>query len=540
MPRGGRSPASVSASPVVVTQFAVPSPPFGMIERPRLSERLRTGLTEPVTLVCAPAGSGKTALVAAEVRSGAYEHVAWITLEPGDDEPGRLWDAVLSALELAGAVPADSPLAALAAPVPESRDAFMPLLVNAIAALPEPVVLVLDDAHLLRSRECLAQLSFLLLHTPDTLRLVLTARSDPPLPLHVMRVRGRLVEIRAADLAFTLEEATELLAVHGLELSEDLVRALHARTEGWGAGLRLAALSLQGHDDPEAFVAEFAGDDRVVGDYLLAEVLDRQPARLRGFLLRTSLVERVCGGLADAMTGDSHGADTLATLERTNGFVLGIDAHGEWFRYHRLFARLVRVRAEREIAGELPQLHSRAARWYADAGRRASTRSSTRSPRATGTSPSRSSPSTGSTSTCAATRPPSGRSPPRSRPSGCGPTPSSPPRSPARRSTSATPTRRSCTSRTPRPRPRASPLRAAAATWRRWRWPGSPPPGCTATSRARSRPPTSCSRRPRRTAAASTTRVRRSCTRCSARPRCGGTGSTARARSSRRPSRWRG
>src|SRR5262249_6633602 len=134
--------------------------------------------------------------------------------------------------------------------------------------------------------------------------------------------------------------------------------------EGWGAGLRLAALSLQGRDDPERFIAQFAGDDRVVGDYLLAEVLDRQPQGMRGFLLRTSLVDRVCGELADALTGDSTGADTLAQLERTSGFVLGVDAHGEWFRSHRLFAKLLRTRAEREMNGEIAELHRRAARWY--------------------------------------------------------------------------------------------------------------------------------------------------------------------------------
>ncbi len=294
--------------------------------------------------------------------------MAWIALEAADDDPGQLWDAVLAALDLAGAVPPESALAALAAPVRESRDAFMPLLVNALAALPERVVLVLDDVHVLRSRECLAQLSFLLLHTPDTLRLVLTARADPALPLHVLRVRGRLVEIRGADLAFTEDEAGALLAAHGLSLSPDLVRALHTRTEGWGAGLRLAALSLQGREDPERFVAEFAGDDRVVADYLLAEVLDRQPARRRAFLLRTSLVERISGELADALTGDGNGADTLAVLERTNGFVIGVDGHGEWYRYHRLFARLLRMRAERELVSELPGLHARAARWYAQQG----------------------------------------------------------------------------------------------------------------------------------------------------------------------------
>ncbi len=275
---------------------------------------------------------------------------------------------MLTALELAGAAPPDSALAALAAPLRDSRDTFMPLLVNALAELPQQVVLVLDDVHVLRNRECHTQLAFLVLHAPDTLRLVMTARSDPSLPLHVLRVRGRLIEIRATDLAFTHEECDQLLRAHGLELDSELVAALHTRTEGWGAGLRLAALSLQGREDPERFVAEFAGDDRVVGDYLLAEVLDRQPPRLRSFLLRTSLVDRVCGGLADALTGDSHGADTLATLERTNGFVLGVDGHREWFRYHRLFAKLLRTRAERELRDELAALHGRAARWYAADG----------------------------------------------------------------------------------------------------------------------------------------------------------------------------
>lgn len=355
------SAAAVRRAPALVTQFAVPPSPFGMVERPRLTQRVQAGIQQPVTLVCAPAGSGKTALVAASVG-----RAAWVTLEATEDEPGRLWDAVLTALDLAGAVPPDSALAGLAAPVNDSRDTFMPLLVNALAALPEPVVLVLDDVHVLRSRQCLAQLAFLLLHTPDTLRLVMTARSDPPLPLHVLRVRGRLEEIRATDLAFTHDEAKALLEAHGLDLDDELIAALHTRTEGWGAGLRLAALSLQGRDDPATFVAEFAGDDRVVADYLLAEVLDRQPPKLRAFLLRTSLVDRICGSLADALTGDSHGADTLATLERTNGFVLGVDGHREWFRYHRLFGKLLRTRAERELHAKLPALHARAARWYAE------------------------------------------------------------------------------------------------------------------------------------------------------------------------------
>jgi LuxR family transcriptional regulator, maltose regulon positive regulatory protein len=351
----------------LVTQFAVPSAPFGMVERPRLRERLGSGLAEPVTLVCAPAGSGKTALVAS-VAASLREPVAWVSLEPEDDKPHRLWNTVLEAIERAGAAPQDSALAALAAPVPESRDAFMPRLVNALAALPHPLVLVLDDVHVVRSRECVAQLSFLLLHAPDRLRLVLVARADPALPLHVLRVSGRMVEVRAADLAFTPEETDEVLRAHGVGLTEAQLLVLHARTEGWAAGLRLAALTLQGHDDPDRFLADFAGDDRVVGDYLLAEVLDRQPPRLRAFCLRTAVVDRVSGSLADALTGQGHGADTLVELERTNGFVIGLDGRREWFRYHRLFGRLLRSRAERELADEVEELHARAARWLAEHG----------------------------------------------------------------------------------------------------------------------------------------------------------------------------
>src|SRR3954452_15000900 len=268
----GESRLAYSHGPPLVTQFTPPPPPFGFVERPRLRGRLERGLDEPVTLVCGPAGSGKTTLLASALRDTA----AWASLEPGDDEPGRFWEAVLTALRAAGAVPEDSALDALAPPVHDSRTAFVPLLVNALAELPEPVVLVLDELQVVRSRECLAQLGLLVLHAPSTLRLVLSARADPALPLHVLRVRGRLVEIPAADLALDEGEAAELMVAHGLELPDRLVRALCARTEGWGAGLRLAALSLQGRADPERVISRFAGDDRAVGDYLLAEVLDRQ------------------------------------------------------------------------------------------------------------------------------------------------------------------------------------------------------------------------------------------------------------------------
>src|SRR3954463_3312544 len=263
----GESRLAYSHGPPLVTQFSPPPPPFGFVERPRLRARLERGLDEPVTLVCGPAGSGKTTLLA----WGRRGRAAGASLEPGDDEPGRFWGAVLTALRIAGAVPEGSVLESLAPPVHESRTAFVPLLVNALAELPEPVVLVLDELQVVRSRECLAQLGFLVLHAPPTLRLLGRARADPALPLHVLRVRGRLVEIRAADLAFAEGEAAELMVAHGLELPDRLVRALCARTEGWGAGLRLAALSLQGRDDPEHFVSRFAGADRAAGRPPLGE-----------------------------------------------------------------------------------------------------------------------------------------------------------------------------------------------------------------------------------------------------------------------------
>jgi hypothetical protein len=244
--------------PALVTQFVPPPAPFALVHRPRLTERLATDSLDPVTLVCGPAGSGKTVLMSVALADEA----AWVSLERRDDNSRRLWEAVLTALSRAGAAPVGSALAGLAPPVRDTRRTFMPLLVNALAELTGPIVLVLDDVHVIRSRQCLDDIAFRVLHAPKSVRIVLAARADPALPLHVLRVAGRLTEIRAADLSFTASEAETLLKAHGIDLARDLVATLCGRTEGWAAGLRLAALSLQGCREPERFVAEFAGDDR--------------------------------------------------------------------------------------------------------------------------------------------------------------------------------------------------------------------------------------------------------------------------------------
>ncbi|MEZ4639074.1 MAG: hypothetical protein R2856_29610 [Caldilineaceae bacterium] len=264
----------------------------------------------------------------------------------------HLGESVLKALQSAQATPLDSLLTAL---------------VNEIAAVPEPFVLVLDDYHLVDNSAIDDALAFLLDHMPPQMHLIITTREDPRLPLSRLRARGQLTEIRAADLRFTEDEAAAFLKqTMGLTLAHEEISALEARTEGWIAGLQLAALSMQGRDDVRSFVAAFAGDNRYVVDYLVDEVLARQPDETRTFLIQTSILERLSGPLCDAVTGGEDGKALLATLERDNLFVVPLDQSRRWFRYHHLFADVLRAHLREEKADRLPQLHSRAAHWYAN------------------------------------------------------------------------------------------------------------------------------------------------------------------------------
>jgi len=346
----------------------VPVPRWQPVARQRLFGLLDEGTRGPLTLLAAPAGYGKTLLMTSWT-TGARPPgpVAWVRVGPGDHHPPQFWAHVLAALRGAEVVPPDGLLAGLS-PQVEIGDGFLHTFVAGLFELRRPVVLILDDLHEATGQAVVGQLRFLLRHAPSQLRLVVATRSDPPLALHRLRVAGQLSEIRGADLAFTVEETAALLADHGVALSGEELETLWRRTEGWAAGLRLAALSMRGQSQPGRFVADLAGDDRAIAGYLVEEVLAAQPPELRRFLLRTAVADQLSGDLADALTGGSNGARILARLEREHVFTSATGPNRAWYRYHPLFAELLRAELRYEHAGELPDLHRRAATWHAGNG----------------------------------------------------------------------------------------------------------------------------------------------------------------------------
>jgi LuxR family transcriptional regulator, maltose regulon positive regulatory protein len=359
---------------LLTTKLMVPVPRWRPVARQRLFALLDDGTQGPMTLLAAPAGYGKTLLLTSWTTGRGSEGegppgpVAWVRVGPEDDHPRQFWAHVLAALHGAGVVRTDGLLAGLN-PQLEIGDGFVRAFVGGLSELDGPVVLILDDLHEATGQAVTGQLRFLLRHAPPQLRLVVATRADPPLALHRLRVAGQLSEIREAELAFTLEETRQLLTDHGVVLSAGELETLRRRTEGWAAGLRLAALSLRAHPRPERFVADLAGDDRAIAGYLVEEVLAAQPPELRAFLLRTSVAERLCGDLADALTGGSDGARVLARLEREHVFTSATGPNRTWYRYHPLFAELLRAELRYEHAAELPDLHRRAATWHAGNGR---------------------------------------------------------------------------------------------------------------------------------------------------------------------------
>ena len=362
-------PSAAEQDVLLATKLHVPGPRPGLVARPRLVEALDEGLARGLVLVCAPAGFGKTALLADWVRSGDRP-VAWLSLDAADDDPARFWRHVVAALDRARPGIAERAGPLLGPPAPASFEGLVTALVNDLAQAGEDaVLLVLDDYHLIDAPPVHMPLAFLLEHLPPGLRLVLASRSDPPLPLARLRAGGQLAELRAAELRFTAEEAAALLReAIGADLPDAAAAALAARTEGWAAGLQLAALSLRGQADPAGFVAAFSGSHRYVLDYLADEVLAGQAKQVRGFLLETSVLERLSGELCDAVTGRTDGQATLEQVERAGLFLVPLDEVRGWWRYHHLFGDLLRARLQQEQPGRVTQLHRNAAAWYEEHG----------------------------------------------------------------------------------------------------------------------------------------------------------------------------
>ena len=352
------------------TKFYVPGPRDSVVRRPRLSERLSRATRAKVTLVSAPPGFGKTTLLAdwlAALASGDQIPV-WVSLESTDNESGAFWFALATAFHRA--LPAaGTTIAMLEGPQPPPIETVVTTLANELGSVGSDVVLVLDDFHVIDASDVQHQVSFLLEQLPPNAHVVITTRADPTFPLARLRAQGQLVEVRAADLRFTQDGAAAYLSqAVGLDLDPSQVAALEERTEGWIAALQLAALSLHDRDDVDGFIAGFTGDNRFVVDYLVEEVLERQTADVRRFLLWTCILDRLAGALCDAVTGQDGGQSMLEVLDRRNLFVIPLDARREWYRYHHLFADVLRARLLREAPDHVLDLHRRASRWYEQRG----------------------------------------------------------------------------------------------------------------------------------------------------------------------------
>ncbi|MGI8484655.1 MAG: LuxR C-terminal-related transcriptional regulator [Thermomicrobiales bacterium] len=374
------------STPILATKLYVPPPQPRVVLRPRLIERLNEGLHRKLTLISAPAGFGKTTLVS-EWLAGGERQAAWLSLDEADNDPIRFLIYLVAALQTVARNLGAGVLGVLQSPQPPSTESILTALLNEITSLPDDIVLVLDDYHMIDAKPVDLALSFLLEHMPPQMHLIITTREDPRLPLARLRARGQMTELRAADLRFTPSEAAEFLnPVMGLNLAAQDIVALEDRTEGWIAGLQLAAISMRGHKDTTRFIQSFTGSHHFVLDYLVEEVLHQQSASVQTFLLRTSILDRLCGPLCDAVLHDPSvsGQETLEYIERANLFLAPLDNERRWYRYHHLFAELLRQRlqqstvastvgaslgtARRDPDGSPSEYHVRASAWYEENG----------------------------------------------------------------------------------------------------------------------------------------------------------------------------
>jgi LuxR family maltose regulon positive regulatory protein len=353
------------------TKLYVPELRPNLVPRPRLDKRLELGLQQgcKLTLLSAPVGYGKTTLVSNWLSTQNYP-IAWLSLDAEDNDPLRFWTYVIAALQTTHPELGQTLLASLQISQMPPIEKMLSNLINQITELPDKIILVLDDYHLIETIEIHNGLNFLLLHFPFQLHLIIITREDPPFPLPQMRVKGQIVELRAKDVCFTMEESTQFLKHRmNLDLQAEEIAALERRTEGWVAGLQMAALSMQEIDDTTGFIKSFAGDDRYVVDYLIEEVIERQTVHIQEFLMQTAILKRLTAPLCDAVSGKDTGRDILAYLEETNLFLISLDNKRQWYRYHQLFGDLLQYRLRDKVGSEgINRLHQGAAGWYAKNG----------------------------------------------------------------------------------------------------------------------------------------------------------------------------
>jgi LuxR family maltose regulon positive regulatory protein len=354
------------SAPILAIKLYIPPTRPGIVPRPRLVEQLKAGLAKDgkLTLISASAGFGKTTLVG-EWIAGCGRPVAWVSLDEADNNPIHFLAYLVTALQTIESKIGTDVLAAIQSAQPPSVESLLTVLLNEIIALPDKFILVLDDYHAIDSKPVDQVLTFLLEHMPPQMYLVIATREDPQLPLARLRARGQLTELRAADLRFTPVESAEFLNQKmGLNLSPENIIALEARTEGWIAGLQLAALSMQGQKDAASFIQSFTGSHRFILDYLVEEVLQRQQEHVSNFLLHTSILDQLCGPLCDAITGQMDGKEMLKALEQGNLFVIPLDAQRQWYRYHHLFADVLQEHLKGTQPERVSVLHRRASEWY--------------------------------------------------------------------------------------------------------------------------------------------------------------------------------
>ena len=366
----GQRAGSMSVDSFLESKLHRPPTRGELVERSRLCDLLDRAATRPISLVAAPAGFGKTTLVAQWLssRRPATASAAWVSLDAGDNDPGRLWGNVAAALERAGCVLGHDVATFMALNNGQVMTGVLPRLLNALAAMPDEILIVLDDFQFVREAACHDQVEFLVEHLPPQAHLLITTRADPGLRLGRLRAAGELAEIRADDLAFNTAEASALLALQDVRLSDDALALLMQRTEGWPAGLYLATLSLSGRDDPDEAVRQFSGGNRFIGDYLTEEVLNRHTDEIREFIMAMSIVDRFSAPLCDVVTGRTGSATILHDLERTNMFLVPLDEQRHWFRFHHLFAVVARAELEVERPDDVAGLHERAAGWFREHG----------------------------------------------------------------------------------------------------------------------------------------------------------------------------